>query len=107
MKELKLIFKRDHLDRIPERWRTQYGKGYYLNDHHKQDIQRRLNDLEFGKFMAEEANEIIGNTSWSAFNCDLCGEDKDVLLRMGDDPDYEAQWLDCCQECLSKALRKF
>lgn len=107
MKEQKLIFKRDHLDRIPERWRRQYGKGFYLNDQSKQDIQRRLDGLTIGKFMAEEADEIIGNSSWSAFNCDMCGEDKDVLMHMGDEPDYEAQWLDCCRECLVKAIRKF
>lgn len=107
MNGTKLIFKRDHLDNIPDRWRRQYGSGYYLGDENKQDIQRKLDALPRGKFMAEDADLAIGNNSWTKFECDLCGNDKDVLLRMGEPPDYEARWLDVCQECLSAALRKF
>lgn len=107
MKETKLIYKRDHLDRIPQRWRSQYGHGYYANDEDKQKIQRGLDALPQGKFTADEADQIIGNKSWSKFECDICGHDKDVLLRMGDEPDYEARWLDCCRECLALSIRKF
>jgi len=105
--QMKMLYKRDALDRIPARWRGQYGQGYYLTDHAKQEIQKKLDALVIGKFMPEEVDAIIGNSGWTVFNCDLCDEGKDVLIQLGEEPDYDAQWVNCCRECLVKALAKF
>lgn len=105
--ELKIIYKRDRLDGIAQKWRNTYGHGFYANDPDKQKIQDKLDALAPKQFLPEEADTIIGNSSWTEFKCDLCKQDKDVLMRMGEEPDYESRWLDCCQECITKALRKF
>ena len=36
--------------------------------------------------------------------CNECEADCEVLMRFGDEPDYEARWQDLCAGCLRKAL---
>jgi hypothetical protein len=35
--------------------------------------------------------------------CDACGKDVDAIMRIGDEPDYEARYIDLCVDCLSHA----
>ena len=48
-------------------------------------------------------NAIIGNDSWTRHECDECGKDKEVLVLIGSEPDWDAQWQELCHECLLKA----
>jgi hypothetical protein len=50
----------------------------------------------------DEVDRIIGNKSWTECCCDLCGENRETLIRVGDEADYEARWLDICPLCVSK-----
>lgn len=105
MSSIKLISRRNHLDDIPSRWRRTYGTWTpYADDDWKQRIQNGLDELWIGKFLPEDADRIIGNTSWTDFRCDICGENKDHLARIGEDPDYEARYVDLCRGCLTRAL---
>ena len=36
-------------------------------------------------------------------DCDVCGEDVAVLVRIGDELDYKPRWQDVCMTCLKKA----
>ena len=46
----------------------------------------------------------IGLTGWVGLRCDECGKEQDALVRLGEEPDYEARWQDLCRECLQAAL---
>lgn len=98
---MKLIYKSDIIKGVPKRWAEQYTKGASLD---KQQITRQLLALPWG-FTSTQVNAIIGNDSWTECKCDECRKDNDVLIRIGDDPDYEARWLDLCPDCLKLALQ--
>lgn len=36
--------------------------------------------------------------------CDECGRDCDILIHIGDEPDYDARWQDLCVPCLNNAI---
>lgn len=36
--------------------------------------------------------------------CDQCGEEREVLVRVGDEPGWESRWVDLCEQCLRLAL---
>lgn len=100
---MKVLRKRDHLDSVPDRWRRQYAN---LFDRYpeKVEISLKLDKLEKGVFSAQDVEYIIGNKSWTEHECDLCEKDYETLIRIGDDPDHDARWLDVCEGCLRKAL---
>ena len=43
-------------------------------------------------------------SSWCSNTCDECGEHRDEVVRIGQEPDYDARWQDLCDGCLRKAL---
>ena len=85
---------------VPARWAAQYPRGRYSPD--KDLITDRLLGLEGDALTAARVDAIIGNTSWTANRCDGCDRDCDTLVRLGEDPDYEAQWLDLCADCINE-----
>lgn len=102
-----VITRRDIIRQVPAQFERQYGHARAIsswkgNVTHGEMIDA-LNALDTETCTAEAVNEIIGNKSWTDNECDVCGENKDALLRMGDEPDYEAHWWDICGDCLSKA----
>lgn len=46
-----------------------------------------------------------GWPDWTDNRCDECHADRDVLIRIGDEPDYDARWVDLCADCLRKASK--
>lgn len=95
---IRLIRKSDVVAGAPTRWAEQY-RGY--GD--KSGKTAALLALQPG-FTAEQVNDIIGNDTWTECRCDECREDAPVLVQVGDEPDYEARWVDLCPDCISKAL---
>lgn len=87
---------------VPARWAEQYKRDVYGSD--KAKITQGLKDLAPHELTPERINAVIGNTSWTENRCDVCGEDCEHLLRIGDEPDYEARWQDVCSWCLEKAV---
>lgn len=95
-----VLRKADVIAGVPSRWNRQYRETRDLD---KIEIGKRLAALSPG-FTAEQVDSIIGNRSWTMHECSNCGQDRDVLIRLGEEPDYEAKWLDLCADCLAKAL---
>jgi len=53
-----------------------------------------------------DVNRIIGNDSWTSQSCNECNShDCDLVVQLGDEPDYESSTAWVCAECLAKALR--
>lgn len=93
------IYRQDIIDKAPARWALQYGRGRYGDD--KDIITERLAALE--KPISEDAvDRIIGNDTWTRLECDGCGSDKPPhITRIGEEPAYEARWVDLCDNCMS------
>lgn len=100
---IKLILRSEIVKTVPDRWADQYEFERIGSD--KIEIKRRLFDLKVNGLLTRQlVDETIGNGSWTDNNCDECDSDCDVLVRLGQDPDYESRWVDLCQSCLKEAL---
>ncbi len=97
---MELLRKVDIVRSVPKRWAAQY-RGTDNVQH--AEITAKLLALEPG-FAADEVDSIIGNGSWTECRCVECGRDRDVLIRIGDEPDYEARYVNICEKCLKEAL---
>ena len=102
-----VITKRAIIRSVPVRFERQYGhdrnQPSWKSDLTRGEMIDALNALDVDTCAAEAVNAIIGNKSWTSNECDACGADCEVLVRIGDEPDYEARWQDLCAECLSDA----
>lgn len=98
---IKKIYAIDVLKKVPEEWTRRYQA--YLGDAHKEDITRKLNELVW-PFSKEQIDKIIGNKSWGKVSCTECGKDCSEIVRIGDEPDWDARWVDLCNDCLVKAV---
>jgi hypothetical protein len=85
---------------VPSRWGRQYSFSPWP-EHKATTLQ--LAALPAG-FTAAQVDEIIGNDAWTKHVCDECGKDREVLIRIGEEEDYEARWLLLCVECLQAAI---
>ena len=81
-------------DRSGSSWKAKTTRGEMID---------ALNALDVDTCDAEAVNAIIGNKSWTSNECDACGTDCEVLVRIGQEPDYEARWQDLCAQCLTDA----
>lgn len=102
---ISIIKKRDVIKAIPKRWRKHYPDNFYGND--KLEIWQKLALLNTETCDPSVIDDIIGNESWTSLKCDECDREQDILVRIGEEPDYEARWQDLCADCLRAALRFF
>lgn len=100
---ISIIRRADICANVPKRFAEQYGDGRYGN--HAAKIGP-LNALKPEELTPERINAIIGNDSWTNNTCDVCGHNFDVLVRIGQEPDYDTRWSDVCRGCLEVALGK-
>lgn len=101
-----IIKKSDIVANVPKRWLAQYKDYKDRGDRFdKAPTTAALLALPHG-FSAREVEDIIGNTSWTENNCDECGLDRVYLIRIGDRPDYDARWVDICEDCLLESVDK-
>jgi len=98
-----IVTQRDIIRGIPARFRESYGRdlgGYcWKPGWTKGGILKALDAADVETISAKEVGEIIGNDSWTNLDCDLCGESQTLIIRAGDEPDYEVRWLDICVKC--------
>lgn len=83
-----------------EMWKRQYlytVKGWH--DDNKRLIYERLLIAK----SRQDVDDAIGNTAWTTQRCDHCGETKPLLVRMGQEPDYESATAWICSDCLKAA----
>jgi len=104
---MRVVTRREIIRSVPARFEMQYGKNrsgklWKATVTHGEMIDA-LNALDTKTCTAEAVDEIIGNKTLTLNECDACGENKDVLLRLGEELDYDVRWWDICGDCLSKA----
>jgi DNA-directed RNA polymerase subunit M/transcription elongation factor TFIIS len=92
---MELITKQDKIRTVLERWKNQYPDS-------KKDIAKKLEQTK--PKTEDEVADIIGNRSWTTQHCYECGKDKDIILQLGEEPDYESATTYICAECLQKAV---
>jgi hypothetical protein len=84
---------------VPARWAKQYPEARYQSDD-KAAIRQELAGLGTWQLTRERIDAIIGNGHWTKQCCDRCGADSDVLFQIGQEPDYDARYVDLCQACI-------
>jgi len=97
---MKIITKQHKIDNITKSWYKQY-KRYMTPGGDKLEIYEKL--LKLDQPTEAEIIDIIGNKSWTENYCDECGEDWEILIQIGQEPDYESRTAKICQSCLRKA----
>lgn len=93
----------DRARKAPQRWDEHY-RGWSSRDYHKKRITAELLALPEADRTPERIAAIIGNDSWSAVECDQCGERVPVAVTVGQPPDYESSTATICEPCLRRAL---
>lgn len=107
-----LIHRRDVIRAVRDRWLKQYE--HYSDDHKvgwdKSDpskmagqIRKGLAALDLETCQRADIDAVLGVSRWAVNECDECQGDFPVVLRLGQEPDYETRWWDLCIGCLDKA----
>jgi hypothetical protein len=101
---MKIITRQKCADEVVEKWERVYGKAQYGAD--KLVILRLLKQLP-KPVDPDEVDRIIGNTSWTyTHHCSQCGQQSEVVIEVGQEPDYESATAWLCVPCVRK-LAKF
>lgn len=83
-----------------ERWARVYDSGRYGED--KLLILENLKKL--GKNPTpDDVDNIIGNKTWTNLLCSECGEYKEKIIIVGQEPNYESSTAYLCNDCVRKA----
>ena len=102
---VRVTTRREVIQDVPARFEKQYGRdrdGYsWRGNVSLGDMIDALNALDTSTCSANEINAIIGNSSWTELDCDICDRrDCEVVAEIGEEPNYEARWLNICPSCL-------
>jgi len=107
MNEPRLIQKRDIIRGVRDKWLRayqSYADNYrvaWVDNRTAGEIRRHLHALDLETCSEEDVNAAINaGSSWVSNDCDMCGQDAETTLRIGQEPDYEARWLDLCENCV-------
>ena len=106
---MRLINERENVRGVAERWKSQYchGDGSWSTTINGDTgmVYKRLAALDIETATASQVAEIIGNNTWAGpGDCNECGQSRNVLVELGQDPDYESATARICEDCLRKAL---
>jgi hypothetical protein len=82
---METVRRRDVIRSVRDRWTAQYGHYHEKDDDEKTKALAAL-DLETCSAAAVVA--VLG-TSWVENECDECQKDVPVLMRFGEEPDYD------------------
>ncbi len=108
-KNINIIYKQDKLNKVPTTWDSVYlgnnGKWEFRKE--KQEISKKLHKLT-SPIQESDVINIIGNNSWTSFECDICEIEANKLINFSSDF-YDAynNWeTNICESCLEKALQR-
>jgi len=105
---MKLITQRDMILGVAKRWFAQYGHALhesgFRDTHTFGNTLERLRLLDLETASAKDVADIIGNASWTDLTCDECQSHVDLVVQVGQEPDYESATASLCKECLAKAF---
>lgn len=106
-----VLHRRDVIRGVRDRWLRQYqsyADGSVLGWGDKRttagEVRHRLGELDLETATPEDVDGAIQTTGWANLRCDSCGENFETLVRIGEEPDYEARWQDLCAGCLQEAI---
>lgn len=86
----------------PKRWALQYSHPPVRRD--QQAITEQLAALK-SPIDPDQVDAIIGNKSWTQVHCcSECDERVDVVVEIGQEPDYESSTAWVCLPCLRAAV---
>ena len=111
---MRIIQRRDVIRSVPEKFNEQYrgsadDRLIGIGDGRRTvgSIREALAQLDLETCSAADIGVAMGQpgSGWAVNRCNECGEDSPILIHIGDDPDYEAQWQDLCLDCLKRALK--
>lgn len=113
MAKAEYVSKEGMTEGVIEGWHKQYLHCIETPDEfsHPTDCDKKLTYEKLvelqknGELTAKKVDEIIGNESWTALNCDGCGENVKDAVRVGTDVDYESSTTTLCTKCTNDALR--
>jgi hypothetical protein len=97
-----VITSRKRIRGVAAAWKKQYPKAEPGSKW--ANIEAELRALDVETATAEDVEAIIGNRSWTRTFCNVCEEEKETIVRLGDVPDYESSTLYACEDCLAAAL---
>jgi len=92
------------------RWELQYCHGGLWRDTlsgNSEIVYRKL--LALGNSPApDDIDKIIGNTGWThPERCSECNVRGDIVIRVGQEPDFESNTAYLCVDCTRKAFEAF
>ena len=100
---MKLITERQQIRDVAKEWEAIYK--YYPETSEFTETTEKLKKLNVETATAMDVEAIIGNNSWCCpSTCDECGLDYDVVVKVGENPDYEGTTINLCEGCIKKAL---
>lgn len=103
---MKLITIRSQIRSVLELWNKQYPIGKSAPD--KGSIRDKLSKLDLETASEDDLAKIIGNRSWACKKrCYECGGDFDVVLEIGEPPNYETLTTYICEKCAIAAVEAF
>lgn len=103
-----IVTQRDRIREAPKIFREQYGSSlttpaYWKKGQTRGDVVNALDSLDLDACSVSDIDQAIGVQGWAENECDICGNtNADLIVRFGDEPDYEARWIDFCLPCLSQ-----
>lgn len=101
---MKIITRHSRAAEAIEKWERTYGsKGAWGQD--KTAILNALKALP-EPVDPDEVDRIIGNTTWTrTHSCSSCAARPEVVIEVGEDPDYESATAWLCLACVGKAAQ--
>lgn len=96
---MNIIKKTDLIENVYDKWIEQYRGS---TDEDKLLVAVILKTEK--PTTEEHVERIIGNNSWTRNICNECGNDSEITVQLGEEPDYDSATAKICPECLKKAL---
>lgn len=96
---MNIISKKNLIANVSKRWDEQYR-----NTGSKDKILKGERLRTEKPTTEEQIKKIIGNDSWTRNHCHECGNDSEITIQLGQEPDYESATANICPVCLKKAL---
>jgi len=102
---MKLITIRSQIIEVADRWDAQYPISRYGDNPNTKAVSEKLRSIDLSTATTADVESIIGNCSWAGpRECDECNLSFDVVVELGDEPDYDSNTVRLCVGCLYRAL---
>ena len=106
---MRLITQKELIRNVANNWNRQYSR---TDDPDKIEIYKNLCKLDPISSTIYDVEKIIGNKSWTQLRCNECecerkDDNLDVVVEVGEEPDYDSSTATLCEKCLKNALKLF